>query len=141
MAASQQRIWGQPEVANHWNVSRQDWTRAADLAMAEALILAEGSLTLRGPRSRAEEVVEDVLDTFGVIKSTGPSEPLPLQFRDLRELADKLQILSREVESICRTIESEPLQEPRPSASRRLEEVLGKMQALRQAEEELHQTT
>jgi hypothetical protein len=141
VAASQLRIWGQPEIARHWNASRQDWTRAADLAMAEVLILAEGSLTLRSPRSKTEEFLEDVIDTFGIAKPRGDSQPLPVQFREIRDLAGKLQILSLEVESICRTIEAEPMQEPRPTASRRLDEVLGQMRALREAEAELHQTT
>jgi hypothetical protein len=141
VAVNQNRIWGLPEVVGHWSTSRQDWTRAADLAMAETMILAEESLTLRAPRSKAEEVIEEVLDIFGAKKTFVPSEPLPPQFRELRELADKLSILAREVESVLRGIESEPQHDSRGSASRRLEDVLGQMQALKRAEEELKQVT
>jgi hypothetical protein len=136
-SVSQEKIWTRPEVAAQWTGPRGEWSRAADLAMAEALILCERSVTLRGPRTRVEEVLEDVIDTFVPAKRTS-EKPLPIQFRELRLIAEKLQILSREVESISRTFSFEAPAEPQLNATQNLEEVLSKMREIRQAEVELH---
>ena len=134
-----QKIWDEPEMGPHWKSAKDEWRSAADFAMAEALVLADGSLTMAASRSRAEEIVEDVLDTFVYKRPRASDEPLPTSFAPLRDLAEKLRAVTVEVEGAARRAAAEGPAGTAPDASRRLEDVLGKLRAIQQAEEELRQ--
>ncbi|HWD38537.1 MAG TPA: hypothetical protein VG944_06785 [Fimbriimonas sp.] len=132
------KMWSDAGVQPHWKHAREDWRTAADLGMAEALILADTAITLTPKKPRMEEVVQDVLETYVFPRSRG-GEPLPPSFEPLRELAEKLKLLASEVEKTTRRIAEDENVDAAPTASRRLEEVLGQLRAIQQAEEELHE--
>ncbi len=139
--ASDKTLWQAANVEPHWLTARNDWLAASDLAMAEALVLTDKSILLRPNRHRAEEVVEDILDTYVFKRPAGNDLPLPATFQPLRELAEKMKILAEEVEASTRKLNQVQgeAKEPAADASTRLDQVLGELRSIHQAESELGQ--
>jgi hypothetical protein len=137
--SSDRKLWEDRSIEPHWQTARADWEAAADLAMAEALLLADRSMLLRPTRPRAEEMVEDLLDTYVFKRPTHNEGPLPATFAPLRELAEKLKILANEVETTTRRLARSEKQEPTADASKRLDQVLGELRSIHEAESELGQ--
>jgi hypothetical protein len=140
-AASEPKLWKGADLQPHWADTRAEWLEAADVAMAEALILADSSINERAPRARAEELIEDILDTYVFSKRSQQEQHLPPAFVPLRTLAEKLATLASEVEGAQTALSAAPLAPPPTpiEAGRRLDQVLGNLRSIRQAEEELQQ--
>ena len=137
--SSDRKLWEDRGIEPHWLTARADWEAAADLGMAEALLLADRSMLLRPNRPRAEEVVEDLLDTYVFKRPTNNQDPLPVTFPALRELAEKLKTLAQEVESATRRLARTDKNEITADASKRLDQVLGELRSIHDAESELSQ--
>jgi hypothetical protein len=134
---SNSRVWQDARLSGQWTTARQEWLGAADFAMAEALLLAEPGLTLRPSRPRAEELVEDLLDTYVFQKGKGREDVLPVRFKPLRELAEKMSTLVTEVKAARDSMGTERVADPQPDATSRLDEVLSNLRSINEAEEEL----
>jgi hypothetical protein len=137
--ASDRKLWEDAGVEPHWLAARADWEAAADLAMAQALLLTDSSINRATARPRVEEVVEDLLDTYVFKRPSQTNEPLPPAFEPLREIAEKLKTLADEVEAATRRLAGTERQAPTADAAKRLDEVLGELRSIHEAETELKQ--
>jgi hypothetical protein len=135
MTASDVKRWSDTSIQPHWQAARRDWIAAADLAMAEALTLAEAGMNFRRPRP--EEVVEDILDTYVFQRPKQSTEPLPGTYGQLRDLAETLKALAKEVEQVSVKARLTDGGGAAPNATHRLEEVLADLRSLETAEDEL----
>ncbi len=137
--ASDRKLWEDAGVEPHWLNARADWEAAADLAMAQALLLTDSSINRAPARPRVEEVVGDLLDTYVFNRPNQSSEPLPPAFEPLREIAEKLQALTVEVEGATRRLSDTTREAPTADAVKRLDEVLTELRSIHEAETELRQ--
>ena len=147
--------WDTRDLPEHWVALREKAERAANLAMAELIILCtqcvgEPHKTRKGDfQSVLEDIVDlDIEDALrGLAKATA-THPTEYRFSSPRtqeifphgkELAERLKDLAEEIEQATQIAKTE-IPELRTSLGQdSIETLLSEMRYVRQAEEELHE--
>lgn len=138
------------ELGTHRRALRDQIARALEDAMDEAILLSKDCLGKPSKdtwRDKLEDALDlDIVDTVQALtgKRLGDdfrgiyrSPHIPIIFQPLREIAEKLKLLSGEVERM--TTEQTMAMGTSSGSASGIDLVIGEMQSLRQAEEELNQ--
>lgn len=141
--ALQSPFWSSPNLPLHYASVRDQAERAADRAMDEAVVMMHGDIEApyrsgMADRTSLADVVEGV---FGVQipDTTRPVPPLPVAFKPVRQLAEKLKDLADNVESLTLEVAKDPAVQGEFQAETALDLCISEVQSIRQAETELRQ--
>lgn len=147
--------WGDAQLPTHWLSLRERASKAAELAMAELVILCEKCVG-EPPKNRKSDYqsvfddfvsldIEDAIRGLAKVTATHPSEyrftsaSTPVIFEEAKELAENLKSLADEVEEATRIAKTE-IPELRANLAREsIEGLLSEIRHVKKAESELHQ--
>lgn len=147
--------WNASEIPEHWTALRERASQAADLAMAELIILCRQCIgePLKNRKDDFQSVIDDfagleivdALRGLAKVSATHPKEyrfsspQTPLIFDQARGLAEQLKSLADEVEESTRIAKTD-IPELRTSLGREsIDSLLSDLRHIKRAEVELHE--
>lgn len=129
--------WSARDLPDSYRHLREQSIEAAEMAMAEMLILFKPYLPNEVKPRPVGDYVEEAIEGFVFNGVRVPDLPSPA-FTPARQVADKLRDLAREIDEIgLGDLMSSPLLKPRAEAA--LDQCLSDLQAINKAERELRQ--
>jgi hypothetical protein len=136
-------FWTSPNLPPHYKSVREQAGRAADRGMDEVVVMLRNELEVPyrsglANRVTLSEVIEGV---FGVQipDPNAANAPLPMAFKSVRQLADKLDALANDVESLTLEVAKDPAVQSEFKAEMALDLALSEVRSIQQAEDELRQ--